>query len=155
HATAETPRADVSAGWQPCDATTADTFSAAAFYFGRDVHRALGVPVGLVQAAWGGTPAEAWTPRETLAAEPTLAPMLQALDSALHDPAVRADLAAKLAAWEAKSFHQDTANKGEAQGWARPDRAPRGWSKMTLPQVWENAGLGIDGAVWFRRDVTI
>jgi sialate O-acetylesterase len=155
HATAEAPKADAAGSWQACDATSADAFSAAAFYFGRDIHRALGVPVGLIQAAWGGTPAEAWTPREALVADPSLRPMVDAFDAATHDPALRAELARKLAAWEAKSFHQDGANKGEALGYAKPELRDRTWPKMQLPQPWENAGLAIDGAVWFRREVEI
>jgi sialate O-acetylesterase len=161
HDTAAAPKGatDVAGSWQPCDASTAEGFSAAAFYFGREIHRALGVPVGLVQATWGGTPAEAWTPRETLAAEPSTQAALAAFDSVVNDPAARGRLEAQVAAWEAKSFHQDTGNKGEALGYARPGRAEptgdRGWARMTLPQVWENAGLPIDGAVWFRREITI
>src|ERR1700690_1462590 len=62
-ATAGSPVADVSGGWQGCDAAPAKDFSAVAFYFGQELHRALGVPVGLIHASWGGTPAEAWTPR--------------------------------------------------------------------------------------------
>ena len=67
----------------------------------------------------GGTPAEAWTPREALRAEPTLAPMVEALDRAMTDTALRDELAKKLAAWEEKNFHQDQANRGEKAGWAR------------------------------------
>jgi sialate O-acetylesterase len=151
--TAATPRTDTDGKWQVCDPALAAGFSAVAFHFGRDVHRALGVPVGLVQAAWGGTPAEAWTPREALTADATLKLLVDALDAAEHDPQRRADLAKALAAWEAKNFHQDTGNRGERLGFAKG--AGAGWAKMEIPQVWENAGLAIDGAVWFRREVTI
>ena len=47
-------------------------FSAAAYYFGRELHKQLGVPVGLIHTSWGGTPAEAWTSRKALEAEPKL-----------------------------------------------------------------------------------
>jgi sialate O-acetylesterase len=151
--TAAMPRADSDGKWQVCDPALAAGFSAVAFHFGRDIHRALGVPVGLVQAAWGGTPAEAWTPREALVADPSLKPLIDLLDAALHDPQRRAELARALAAWEAKNFHQDTGNRGERLGFARG--AGAGWAKMEIPQVWENAGLAIDGAVWFRREVTL
>jgi sialate O-acetylesterase len=151
--TAATPHADSDGKWQVCDPALAAGFSAVAFHFGRDIHRALGVPVGLVQAAWGGTPAEAWTPREALTADPSLKPLVDVLDAAEHDPQRRADLARALAAWEAKNFHQDTGNRGEKLGFAKG--AGGGWAKMELPQVWENAGLPIDGAVWFRREVTL
>ena len=51
-------------------------FSAVAYYFGRELHDALEVPVGLVHSSWGGTPAEAWTPDAALREEATLAPLL-------------------------------------------------------------------------------
>ncbi|HLK93355.1 MAG TPA: sialate O-acetylesterase [Polyangia bacterium] len=151
--TAGAPKSDVAGRWQACDPTIAAGFSAVAYHFGREVHRALGVPVGLIQSTWGGTPAEAWTPREALAADPTLKPLVDVLDAAEHDPQRRADLAKALSAWEAKSFHQDTGNRGERMGFAKAGGS--GWAGMQIPQVWENAGLNIDGAVWFRREVTI
>lgn len=56
--------------WQVCTPETAKKFSAAAYFFGRELHRSLGVPVGLAVAAVGGTPAEYWTPREARVAMP-------------------------------------------------------------------------------------
>jgi len=153
--TAATPRAEAAGEWKVCDAATAAAFSAVAFHFGRELHRALGVPIGLVQASWGGTPAESWTPREALVADPSLRPLVDALDQSMNDRARRDELARALAAWEKKSFHQDTGNRGEKLGWAAPAAPARGWSKMDLPQLWEQAGLAIDGAVWFRREVTL
>jgi sialate O-acetylesterase len=150
---ASAPAAEPGGKWQACDANTAAGFSAVAFHFGRELHRALGVPVGLIQAAWGGTPAEAWTPRATLTAEPSLRPMVDELDRALADPSRRAELDRKIAEWERKSFHQDVGNRGEARGFARG--RGDGWQSMDLPRLWESAGLAIDGAVWFKREVTI
>ena len=154
-ATAGSPVADVSGAWQVCDADTAKDFSAVAFYFGQELHRALGVPVGLIHASWGGTPAEAWTPREALLADASLKPLIDVLDRAAHDEGARAEAARKVAAWEAKAFYQDTGNQGEAKGFARVHGGGGGWLKMDLPQFWEDAGLLIDGAVWFRREVVL
>ncbi len=47
-------------------------FSAAGYYFGRELHQRLGVPVGLIDATWGGTRIESWTPPEGFAATPAL-----------------------------------------------------------------------------------
>ncbi|HJX65015.1 MAG TPA: sialate O-acetylesterase [Polyangia bacterium] len=152
-ATAGSPKADVSGAWQVCDADTAKDFSAVAFYFGQELHRALGVPVGLIHSSWGGTPAEAWTSREALRANVSFRPMIDALDGNGRDEGARAEAARKVAAWEAKSFHKDTGNLGEAQGFARAGGS--GWLSMKLPQFWEEAGLHIDGAVWFRREVVL
>jgi sialate O-acetylesterase len=68
------PRATVpvASTWQSCNPESAENFSAVAYYFGRDLRAALGVPVGLIQTAWGGTPAQAWTSREALGSTPSL-----------------------------------------------------------------------------------
>ncbi len=59
---AAAPADDVKASpWQVCNPQTAASFSAVGFYFGRDLQKVLGVPVGLIHSSWGGTPAEAWT----------------------------------------------------------------------------------------------
>ncbi len=60
--------------WWPCDATalTNTGFSAAAYYFGRDLQRQLGVPVGLIHSSYGGTRIEAWMPPGAFASDPKL-----------------------------------------------------------------------------------
>jgi sialate O-acetylesterase len=154
-ATAATPNADVAGSWQTCGPDTAEGFSAVAFYFGQELNRVLGVPVGLIHSSWGGTPAEAWTPRSALTAKASLKPMVDELDAALADTKGRADLARRLAEWEAKNYHADTGNEGFGRGYASPDASTTAWPTMDLPQFWETAGLAIDGAVWFRRDVDV
>ena len=65
-ALAESPQADVGKfqGWAECSSNALDTisFSAAAYFFGREIHTNLNVPVGLVESSWGGTRIEPWTP---------------------------------------------------------------------------------------------
>ncbi len=60
--------------WQECNSNSLDTikFSAAAYFFGRDLHTNLHVPVGLIESSWGGTRIEPWTPPAGFAAVPTL-----------------------------------------------------------------------------------
>ena len=50
--------------WQECGSNALDSisFSAAAYFFGREIHTNLNVPVGLVESSWGGTRIEPWTP---------------------------------------------------------------------------------------------
>lgn len=54
-------------------ATSPQGFSAAAYYFGSEIFRVTGRPVGLIGTYWGGTPAEAWTSLTGLEKEPSLA----------------------------------------------------------------------------------
>jgi len=62
--TAAYPQDDCNAQWTVCDSNTLKKFSAVGYFFAKKLNKELNVPIGLVQAAWGGTPAEVWTPTE-------------------------------------------------------------------------------------------
>ena len=67
-----TPEAFCEGEWKVASVESAQNFSAVAWYFGRRLEQELNVPVGLICPAVGGTPAEAWIPREALVAHPQL-----------------------------------------------------------------------------------
>ena len=155
-ATALEPRDDVQGRWVVCTPENAATFSAVAYFFGRELNEKLSVPVGLIHSSWGGTPAEAWTSRAALAALPELRPMADALGRAANNlPEARRAYEAAQAKWEQEHFLQDPGNRGLDLGYARADFDEQGWQGMRLPQFWETAGLQIDGAVWFRKTVDL
>jgi sialate O-acetylesterase len=60
------PLEDVRAEWVVCTAETMKNFSTAAYFFGKKINEQLNVPVGLISACWGGTPAEVWTPEDVV-----------------------------------------------------------------------------------------
>ena len=64
------------AAWELCSAGTAKEFSAVAYFFARDLRRALNVPVGVILSAWPGTAAEEWTPPAPLKREAVLQPII-------------------------------------------------------------------------------
>ena len=76
-----TPREDLEKfnGWQACHSNALDSisFSAAAYFFGREIHTNLNVPVGLIESSWGGTRIEPWTPPVGFEAIPSLAKLAQ------------------------------------------------------------------------------
>jgi sialate O-acetylesterase len=55
------PARDVNATWRVCTPQTVPGFSAVLYYFGRRLNQELGVPVGLINSSWGGSPIEPWT----------------------------------------------------------------------------------------------
>lgn len=75
-AAADGPAADVVGVWREVDAESLANFSAVAYSFGRELAARVPRPVGLIQAAWGGTPAEAWTERSFLEGSPDFAAIL-------------------------------------------------------------------------------
>jgi sialate O-acetylesterase len=69
--TALAPQVHLSnAVWNICNPSNAADFSATAYFFGRELHRTLKVPVGLIVSAVGGTPIESWTSQPALEKDP-------------------------------------------------------------------------------------
>ena len=58
--------------WFPCDSINVKEFSAISYYFARELHKNLHIPIGIITANWGGTGAECWTPEETNKNNPAL-----------------------------------------------------------------------------------
>ena len=65
-----TPQSEVKAKWDLCSPATAKNFSAIPYWFGEKLQKELGVPVGIINSAFGGTPIQSWMPAETLKAGP-------------------------------------------------------------------------------------
>jgi len=70
--TAQYPQDDLKGQWVVCSPDAVKTFSLAGYFFGSKLHQVLAVPVGLIEANWGGTPAEVWTPRDSIEKNPVL-----------------------------------------------------------------------------------
>jgi len=142
------------AGWVPCTPESVAGFSAVSYYFARDLHAALGVPVGVIEADWGGTPVQAWTSAAGLAPFPEFTDALAYMDALDPDPNVRAAKAAAFAGrwWDNLDTHRDGAGKG----WMAPGFDDASWKVMTLPATLGPDGLDrFDGVVYYRRSVTL
>ncbi len=149
------PLSDCKGRWEVVSPATVGRFSAVGYFFGREVHQRLKVPVGLIGSYWGGTPAEAWTPKEGLH-EPQLAHLLARVPKPEDLPKLQEKYERALAEWREKALLRDLGNQGEPQGWARPDFDDSDWAAMPLPQPWErHPDMQIDGAVWFRKKVVL
>jgi len=67
---AEYPQQDCKASWEACTPETMSASSAVGYFFGRELHEKLDVPIGLIVAAWGGTPAEVWIEKSRIENNP-------------------------------------------------------------------------------------
>jgi sialate O-acetylesterase len=89
HRPAKEPAADVpSSGWQACSPATAADFTAVGYFFAREVHRELDVPVGILSSNWGGTRIEPWIPPVGFEQTPALSAIAEKL---AESPAVDAE----------------------------------------------------------------
>ena len=148
---AMSPPESVKGRWVECSPATVKGFSAVAYFFGRDLHKALDTPVGLIVNAVPGSPGESWISREALAAAPELRHFTDQIDAypankAAYDKTV-SDFAKQRA--QLKNFKLDDA------GWEKPDVDEADWKAMDQPAEWEKAGVYMDGVLWLRRTVTV
>ncbi len=64
--------------WEICTPESVGGFSATLYFFGREIHQRLDVPVGLINSSVGGTPIEAWIDADTQRSDPDLQPFFAA-----------------------------------------------------------------------------
>ena len=147
-----TPQQRVEAeGWHAVTPETIPEFSAVAYFFGRTLHQDLNVPIGLIETAWGGTPAEAWTSGPALMNLPDFAEHVTNLKAGA-DEGEMASFEEQQAAWLQRLKEKDQGYEQGHPRWADADFDASSWPTMDVPQLWESAGLpGYDGVVWFRK----
>ena len=154
--TAAAPATKLAGEWQPCNRDTAAEFSAVAFHFGRQIHRALGVPVGLIQSAWGGTPAEAWTPRAALLAEPGAEDDGRRVRRGHAESRSGArSSSARSPPGRRRTFTRTPATAARRAASRRRARARAAGRRWRCRGCGRARGWTIDGAVWFRREVEL
>ena len=150
----ESPQEDFLKGkaeWIQSSSESVGKFSAVAYFFGRELHTELDVPIGLINASWGGTQAEDWTPYGEIESNPQLSPIIGRWEEMIADyPRAKADFDKKNAEWK----------KAQSEGRTDVPRpwAPKGASRNELPGGIYNAKLhpvipyGIKGAVWYQGE---
>lgn len=144
------PQELVSGQWQICSPQTVAGFSAVGYFFGRDLNKALDVPIGLIHTSWGGTVAEAWTSAEALSTMDDFQPAVEQFRQMAAALEAGTD---KFEEQLAKWWRENDPGSADGLGWADPALKTADWKSMNLPTQWEQAGLpDYDGVVWFRKE---
>ena len=119
-----TPQTNCEGKWVICSPESVETFSATAYFFGRELHQKLGVPVGLIASSVGATPIETWTSMEKMEGKKELAPVFNQWAAKLRetfDPAKeQAKYEKQLAAWKTNSAKRVAEGKPAGYAPAKP-----------------------------------
>ena len=147
----------VNDGWQVCSAQSVKEFSATGYFFGRDIHKYCNVPVGLINASWGGTFIEPWTSAEALSTHPDMREATATVQGIPTDPEGQAAFYGQsMGRWHDQVMALDPGYKDGKPIWAMPDFDDSAWDTVTLPKEWGDMGLGnFDGALWYRLSLDI
>lgn len=153
---------DFKGQWEECSPANVGSFTAVGYHFGRVLHEMLGVPVGLIDNAWGGSACEAWVRRDLLEKDDRFKPLIErfkkiedSFTQAAFDKQVE-DHKAKLAEWmKARS----EAIKAKKMFTAQAPRAPQNMmtgqkrpGNLYAGVLHPTIGYGIKGVVWYQGE---
>lgn len=140
---------DFKGEWQACTPSTVNDFSAVGYFFGRQLHQTLDVPVGLIDNAWGGSACEAWVRRDLLSDEEMYGPLLKRwedIEASYDHESAMEKYRERLAKWnEDKKGNRPRPPRNQLVGQHRPANLYNGVLKPIM-------GYTIKGAVWYQGE---
>lgn len=127
--------------WMVCSPQTVGNFSAVGYFFARQLHQTLGVPVGMINNAWGGSACEAWIRRDLMTSDPKYKGMIDRW-AAMEQKYTELSNAKDLNDDQKKELNN---LKNQMNGNHRPANIYNGVLKS-------HVGYGIKGAIWYQGE---
>jgi len=143
--------------WIAANPQTVMAFSAAAYFFAKDLYVKYQVPIGLINTSVGGSPAEAWLSEDALKAFPKYYAVLRQCKDSLYIDSIKKADNAESATWYKNVNDNDNGLRGSLP-WYDTAYNTSNWQTMQLPGYWgdNDATLkGVNGAVWFRKEIDV
>lgn len=145
------PAADIRGTWMQAGPADSGKFTAVGYYFARELHRELGVPIGLINASWGASACETWMSGEGIASVDGLTAGVAAMEKDYATYADRhADFLRKFRQWLDATGHADAGKWTAADVRGLPDGQ---WTPVKLPAPVPASKE--PGVMWLRRTVDI
>ena len=139
---------DFKGQWEICTPETAGEFSGVGYFFGRQLQQTLGIPIGLIDNAWGGSAAEAWISREVMDADTRFANVAEQW----KQTEATFDYEKAMADWKVKAEEAKAAGQPAPRGPSNPltgnARPGNIWAGVLHPTL----GYGIRGAIWYQGE---
>lgn len=146
-----TPRTDLTDGvWVKANPTTVLKFSAAAYFFAKELYAKYKVPIGLIHASYGGTPIHAWMSEKALKNFPETVAEIQLLKNPAYVTAIEQNDFNLEKNWDTTLKNNDAG--GVTKGnWTLNSTDTSTWTTITVPFT---AKKNI-GSVWYKKDIQI
>ena len=123
-------------------------FSGVAYFFAKELYKKYKVPIGLINASVGGSPAEAWMSEEAVKAFPEYYKELQTFKSKTYIDSIESNQQKAIGQWYQQLNAKDI---GLQQNWKNINNT-QDWQTMQVPGYWANTNTGqVNGVVWFRK----
>ena len=140
-------------GWISVSPEQSDAFSATGYFFAKKIQQEVGVPIGIILSAAGGTPIETWLSEKSLQKFPQHLLELEQLREAGYVQTVQDQDNARNSEWYRKL---DAYDLGLYEKWQAPEMDDSSWRSMDLMQSWAtDSQLQQPGAIWLRKEVDL
>ena len=149
HKTADFPQNDITTGWTQCTPETARSFSAVAYFFGREIAAKENVPIGLIDSTWGGTPADAWVSMDTLGSR---ADLLPAFASRARFASRLADADAMTAAEQREDAAAQAAGKPAPSHMWHPYQSSWSPAELYNGMIAPFTPMSVKGFIWYQGE---
>ncbi len=151
------PLNDLKSGsWRAADPESVLDFAAIAYFFAKELYDKYRIPIGLINAALGGSPAEAWMSEEALKAFPEHYEVLQDFKDDQLIKKIRSSDRERIQAWYESLGQKDEGYQDPQKYWYSPAINTSDWAWMNIPGYWADTETGhINGVVWFRKEFLI
>ncbi len=149
---------DFNGAWESATPENCRGFSAVGFFYGRYLHEILGVPVGLIDNAWGGSAAEAWVRRDTMEKEERFKALMDGWrerEVQLGSAETRANYEKAMAEWKGAAEKARAENKPVPGQPSNPDQLLSGNSRpgnIFGGVLHPTLGYGIKGVIWYQGE---
>lgn len=144
------PKKDLPSGnWVQIDTSTISKVSAVAYFFAKEIHTDIGVPVGIINSALGGSPIESWLDEEALKSFPIAFAEAQQYKNQSYIDSIQQSDRERASKWYSEINATDT---GLQENWKTKKNGFEGWNTMNIPGYWADTDLGaVNGVVWFTK----
>lgn len=145
------------AAWKPCTQENVMEFSALAYFFAKEMYEKTGVPVGLVNASWGGTPVEAWMSEDALADYPRHISEKRLYEDDGYRKGIKELEGLAFHRWNTELYASDPGYNGEMK-WYDPEFDDESWPEVDMfSHEWGKDGSGYTtgGSHWLRKDFKV
>jgi len=151
------PQKDLPSGkWKKANPEDVLSFSAVSYFFGKELYDRYKVPVGLINSALGGSPAESWMSEEGLKEFPEHYNEAQRFKDSTLIQQIQNEDRTRINTWYSQLRQIDEGYKNPEKPWYSPEYNSSDWSTMKIPGYWANESLGfVNGVVWFRKEINI
>ena len=150
------PKRDLDSGsWESASPETISRFTATGYFFAKSLYEKYNIPIGLIHASVGGSPAQAWLSESALKEFPDHLAEAKIFQDSTYINEIEAEDRARSAAWYNLLNQSDAGFKNE-KSWFDPQTDVSGWSSTSVPGFWKDQGIGDkNGVVWFRKEFHI